>query len=272
MMWKFLILNTFILFSFVLGLSSAKAKPDLDNLIDNTDSHPQSPLIIQSFEDGLLGKYHWEVEGAQFQSFMRIIANIRREIGKIPKLKGELILGEEIQSSGLGNLRIRRAVLVQNGIRKNVFVKYINFQKRTPEVVANEALMIMLLNKVGLCPEFFGLAQFPGDELALVSEYVEGVKISEARLEQITAQSFEEIKHIGRILLKMRIPYAQDLQLILGPKGEVHLIDVEYFSFDRPLHHSLPIDIRFQIRSELEALSKQKFMEELKNARDLRRP
>ncbi len=103
-----------------------------------------------------------------------------------------------------------------------------------------EARLYILLNKLGLCPQFLGVTQDAEGNDLIVLERVYGILVKRKgfRPEKLlglhaTDQTILEIQNTGQLLHKIGIRSAPDLQFLITDSGKPYLIDLEYL-FDEP--------------------------------------
>jgi hypothetical protein len=153
---------------------------------------------------------------------------------------------------------------------------------RLSDTHLNELKSLLLLNKLNLAPELFGLthlnAQAAGKiaahstkgELAFVSEYVPGKSLPLHRIEpeeklrrmNITSQTIEDIRNTGELMQKAGYTTATDLQFLIKADGRAELIDPEFF--DHPQLARDPDDARQLTPPESPTARAQKYIEQLR--------
>lgn len=233
-----------IAFSSSLGLASLCLLP-WANIASGTDCNLKgqlSDLLVRSGRE-LRGIEQLAPGSQALRYFSSEISNLR-SWNKFPRIEpSELGTLQKLDAGGLGNSGVFKAELGS----ETVFIKISSTQTRTEGDVLAEARNIMLLNKVGLCPEFKGLIRLDETRYGIVTAFEDGVAFPPrpgyalpADL-NLTEKMATDIESAGKLVSAVGLGYAPDMQFMLTRDGRATLIDPEYFKSKFPLEAKLDL-------------------------------
>jgi len=223
-MWKL------IVWGLVLGQIIAPSKSwGGGDLSDNLDI-PEN-LESRSERPNLLGMNHLEPEDPEFRRYVFLISELRN-IDQIPQIDEELIVEREINVDP-DVIRANRFVGQYRG--KKVFLKKIGpSTNQSLHHAYLEAQWYMTLNKLGLCPEFYGIYQKDQNsrDVYLVLNFEEGFINFNIPDRRVNTGTVIEILRIVEILERAHVKYTPDLQFLVKRDGTPVLVDLEYYSYE----------------------------------------
>jgi hypothetical protein len=174
--------------------------------------------------------------------FKSMIFNLREE-SQFPSVgENELTELTRVETGGRGN----KGTFTARFGEKTVFIKITDPKKRSEGQILNEARWLLFLNKVNLCPEFFGLVRTQQGDLGLVMEALSGEPLSESNLPSnnpLTQQTLNDISSNSKMLHDLGVSYTPDMQYMSDHQGRATLIDPEFYSWQVPLFPPLDPDL-----------------------------
>jgi hypothetical protein len=213
-------------------------------------------------KSAVLGKDKLTPDSPNFRYVAGLVAQMRKP-NQLPSVGWSALQAvERRRADGKGNGGILQAKL--NG--RAVIVKLFSPEKRSEKFFVNEARWLLILNKIGLGPEFYGVTQGPNGEMGLVMDRIEGQAFPVRERHSfrpdfsIQLRMLQDILNTGLLLAKAGLQYTPDIQFILTPEGRAILIDPEFFAEKVPLNPPLdpaimPYDPIFNTRSIAGALA-----------------
>ncbi|MFZ3231399.1 MAG: hypothetical protein WA160_14410 [Pseudobdellovibrio sp.] len=166
------------------------------------------------------------------------------------KIKALLLTAMEKTMNSFPTLDSRKLLEIDMGLYpvavRGTYEKNKLFIKTDPaeeSIRLNELRWAWFFSEVGIGPKLHGLVEFQHGVNGMALEYIDGqvVMIRNANRMQagsfkVTAQMKNDIRAIGKLLKKMGVKYATDMQFFLAkpnqeyPNGRALIFDAEYFS------------------------------------------
>lgn len=193
----------------------------------------ESKRDLATLEQGFLGKEKLDPTSETFKFLRDRILRKVKDVSDLPQIPhGKLTdLSALKDAGGLGNSGILKAML--NG--RSVVIK------KAPRELVKESRWFMVMNKMGLGPEFHGITILEDGTPGIVTEFLDGAPFSynsdASKLQEIelTAKMERQVRATGTLLHQAGITYAPDLQFMLTRDGRAVVIDPEYFELAPPL-------------------------------------
>lgn len=219
-------MNWFFLFLIYLHASTLIAGTHYFELLGDDVEH-----VEQEVGPNLLGKHAFDPKSAEYAVRAMLISEMTASIERFPEIAFEQL--QEVTDISEALIKIKSKGFCNGGIfegkwkGRKVILKLANrFETSLPYFI-RENFNLLLINQLGLGPEYFGWTQTP-QGMAMVMEKVEGLHFRHGDQEVkklINAQTIEDFIDIYLRLALAGI-YPDDYQLIITKEGRLQVIDV----------------------------------------------
>lgn len=178
----------------------------------------------------LLGKLDLQPEEALFLAYSRRISNLR-SLEDLP-----LARAQDVRI--LGQLRREDRRPRENAFwgtfqgRKAFFKKFDMTLAKRKKALFEEAKWFLLLNKLNLGGEFFGVYYDLQGNAYLALDFEQGEIHFHLKDLRTTIDTFQEVLRVVQVLKRAGIQSTPDLQFLIARDGRAVLVDLEDFSYE----------------------------------------